>query len=211
MPGVLPAFMRHRMTEMLSFCGYRRSPGPIQSQCKTSVPMSASIGRSSHRGFDMDFFRDFVPRSAPLPNPDPFKRAQGTLNVGDNLYSATRAFMLTMQSDGNLVLYALDDDMLSADITRGKYTIALWSSRTNGRGGTHCDMQDDGNCVIKNSANQPLWSSGTLNHPGTFLRCQDDGNVVFYGPGGSVVSAINTDAGSHSLARRNFGQQAGNR
>jgi hypothetical protein len=143
---------------------------------------------------DMDFFRDFVPKSAPLPNPDPFMRARGTLKAGDNLFSATRAFLLTMQSDGNLVLYALDDDVLAADATRGKYTVALWSSGTRGLGGTHCDMQDDGNCVVKNCANEPLWCSGTQNHPGTFLRCQDDGNVVFYAPGGAVISATNTDS-----------------
>jgi hypothetical protein len=157
----------------------------------------------------MDFFRDFVPRSARLPNPDPFKRARGTLNVGDNLFSATRTFMFTMQSDGNLVLYALDDDTLAADTTRGKYTVALWESGTNGLGGTHCDMQDDGNCVVKNSANEPLWCSGTQNHPGTFLRCQDDGNVVFYAPGGSVISATNTGAGSYGLGGNNFSRKPG--
>lgn len=155
----------------------------------------------------MDFFRDFVPPSAPLPDPDPFKRARGTLNVGDNLFSATRAFMLTMQSDGNLVLYAPDDDAPAADATRGKYTIPIWSSRTNGCGGTHCDMQDDGNCVIKNSANQPVWSSGTQNRPGTFLRCQDDGNVVFFTPGGSVISATNTEVGPNGAGGRSFGSR----
>jgi hypothetical protein len=157
----------------------------------------------------MDFFRDFVPRSAPLPNPDPFKRARGTLKVGDNLFSATRAFMLTMQSDGNLVLYALDDDSDAVDPTRGKYTVALWSSGTKGLGGTHCDMQDDGNCVVKNTANEPLWCSGTENHPGTFLRCEDDGNIVFYAPGGSVISAISTDAHRYVPGGRNLGRQLG--
>jgi hypothetical protein len=155
----------------------------------------------------MDFFRDFVPRSAPLPDPDPFKRARGTLKVGDNLFSATRAFMLTMQSDGNLVLYALDDDARAVDATRGKYTVVLWSSGTKGLGGTHCDMQDDGNCVVKNSANEPLWCSGTQNHPGTFLRCQDDGNIVFYGPGGSVISTINTDTRRSVPGTRNLGHE----
>jgi len=157
----------------------------------------------------MDFFRDFVPRSARLPTPDPFKRARGTLIVGDNLFSATRLFMLTMQSDGNLVLYALDNDTLAADATRGKYTVALWESGTNGLGGTHCDMQDDGNCVVKNSANEPLWCSGTQNHPGTFLRCQDDGNIVFYAPGGSVISATNTAADRYGFGGKNLGHQLG--
>jgi hypothetical protein len=157
----------------------------------------------------MDFFRDFVPRSARLPTLDPFKRARGTLNVGDNLFSATRAFMLTMQSDGNLVLYALDDDTLAADTTRGKYTVTLWESGTNGLGGTHCDMQDDGNCVVKNSANEPLWCSGTQNYPGTFLRCQDDGSIVFYAPGGSVISVTNTAANRYGFAGNNLSPKLG--
>jgi hypothetical protein len=155
----------------------------------------------------MDFFRDFVPRSAPLPDPDPFKRARGTLKVGDNLFSATRAYMLTMQSDGNLVLYALDDHALAVDAPRGKYTIVLWSSGTKGLGGTHCDMQEDGNCVVKNSANEPLWCSGTQNHPGTFLRCQDDGNIVFHGPGGSIISTIKTDARRSVPGASNLGHE----
>jgi hypothetical protein len=157
----------------------------------------------------MDFFRDFVPRSARLPTPDPFKRARGTLSLGDNLFSATRAFVLTMQSDGNLVLYALDNDPLPADATRGKYTIALWESGTNGLGGTHCDMQDDGNCIVKNSANEPLWCSGTQNHPGTFLRCQDDGNIVFYAPGGNVISATNTAANRYDFGGKDVSPKLG--
>ena len=155
----------------------------------------------------MDFFRDFVPKSAPLPNPDPFMRARGTLKAGDNLFSATRAFLLTMQSDGNLVLYAPDDHVFAANATRGKYTVALWSSGTRGLGGTHCDMQDDGNCVVKNCANEPLWCSGTQNHPGTFLRCQDDGSIVFYAPGGTVISATNTDSRRRLLDVKDLGRK----
>src|SRR5262249_61027916 len=108
----------------------------------------------------MDFFRGVVPTRACSPIPDPFKRARGTFVVGDNLFSATRLFMLTMQSDGNLVLYALDNDTLAADATRGKYTVALWESGTKGLGGTHCGMQDYGNWVVKKNANQPPWCSG---------------------------------------------------
>jgi len=188
-------------------CFFRLSEGLglMRNGCKAPALVSARIDRSTYRGIDMDFFRDFVPKSAPLPHPDPFKRARGTLNIGDNLFSATKTFVLTMQSDGDLVLYALDDDAPLADITRGKYTVALWSSRTAGRGGTHCDMQDDGNCVVKNSANQPLWSSGTQNHPGTFLRCQDDGNIAFHAPGGGIISVITANARRHGPGGGNFG------
>jgi hypothetical protein len=59
-----------------------------------------------------DFHRDLLPSDllANQPN-DP--RASGTLNWGDNLYSATRAFRLTLQaSDGKLVLYTRNDNAL---------------------------------------------------------------------------------------------------
>ena len=52
----------------------------------------------------MIYFTYFVASSANLPNPDPLRRAQNQLNQGDILFSATRAFQLIFQTDGNLVL-----------------------------------------------------------------------------------------------------------
>ncbi len=146
-----------------------------------------------------NFFRDFVPRSTPLPNPDPFRRARGSLRGGDRLFSATRAFLLVLQDDGNLVLYAIDDATLPPDVTQGKYTTALWSTRTVGWPGgveliRYLDMQDDGNLVL-NDEGIPVWSSGTEGNPGAFLRCQDDGNLVIYAPDGTPLWSSNTYAG----------------
>jgi pseudomonalisin len=94
----------------------------------------------------MEYFRDLV--ATPLPNPDPYHRASKQLNPGDILYSATRAFRLVFQTDGNLVLYAIDDSTLPVDITKGKYTKALWATGTNGMGVGKCAMQTDGNLVL---------------------------------------------------------------
>ena len=56
---------------------------------------------------------------------------------------------LTMQTDGNLVLYARP----------GR---ALWSTRTNGTGGANrLVVQDDGNLVVLTGANRVVWSTGS--------------------------------------------------
>lgn len=139
----------------------------------------------------MEFFRDFV--ASPPPEPDPFHRASGQLNPGDILFSATRAFQLIFQTDGNLVLYAIDDATLPVDITQGSYSKVIWASNTNGSGAIRCVMQTDGNLVLYTASDAAVWASSTNGRPGAFLRCQDDGNLVIY-VGGTAVWASNTYA-----------------
>jgi hypothetical protein len=102
------------------------------------------------------------------------------LNPGDILFSATRAFQLIFQTDGNLVLYVIDDATLPQDITQGQYTKALWQTATNGHGAVQCIMQADGNLVVYQGNGNAIWNSKTSGNPGAFLRCQDDGNLVLY-------------------------------
>jgi hypothetical protein len=149
-----------------------------------------------------DFFRDLVPLSTPLPAPDPFGRARGMLNPGDNLFSATRAFKLAMQGDGNLVLYVIDDSTLPLDITQGSYTKPIWASETQGiSSGKSCVMQTDGNLVIpKNTPFASIgFATGTSGHEGqnAFLRVQDDGNLVIYLPNGAHI----WDSGTYARPR----------
>ena len=56
--------------------------------------------------------------------------------------------VLTMQSDGNLVLYNSANQ-------------PLWSSNTTGLGGTTANLQDDGNFVIYTAGGAPVWSTNT--------------------------------------------------
>ncbi len=65
--------------------------------------------------------------------------ATGTDNTG--------ADRLSIQSDGNLVLY------------RGN--TALWASNTSGRMGSSLVVQGDGNLVLYTPQNQPIWASNT--------------------------------------------------
>lgn len=151
------------------------------------------------------YFRDFVASSANLPKPDPLRRAQNQLNPGDMLFSATKAFQLTFQTDGNLVLYGLDDTSLSGAlvppppqlIPNAAYTKVIWASATNATGGpVRCNMQTDGNLVLYDQNGGAVWASGTSGHPGVFLRCRDDGDLVMLAPNGAVIASSNTYAGS---------------
>jgi hypothetical protein len=103
----------------------------------------------------------------------------GRLNPNDDVVSNNGRFQLTMQSDGNLVLY---------DNARGRKV--LWSSGTQGQAVNNCIMQSDGNLVIYGFPN-PVWDSGTQGHPNAYLRVQDDGNMVIY-PMGAALWTTNT-------------------
>ena len=91
------------------------------------------------------------------------------LNPGQSVASCDGRFVLVMQTDGNLVLYA--------------HGLALWSSGTAGSSGAAVVMQGDGNLVIYDTGGCPIWASNTGGNSGASLAVQDDGNVVIYGSG----------------------------
>jgi hypothetical protein len=128
----------------------------------------------------MDFVKDFFPATQ-----------GGRFNLGDNLFSSTKAFRFTLQKgDGNLVLSVLNDD------SSGQF-IPIWQAGLSQPSGLspsefpasaqpYCVMQSDGNFVYYTPPNQPggpkkltaVWSTGTNGNGNAFLRCQDDGNLV---------------------------------
>jgi len=106
--------------------------------------------------------------------------ASGTANTtwqpGQSLYSCDGRFELTMQTDGNLVLYQVP-------ITAP----ALWNSATQGNPGAFARMQSDGNLVVYAAgATRSLWNSATQGNPGAYLDVQTDGNLVIYNAGGTA-------------------------
>lgn len=103
-----------------------------------------------------------------------------SLKRGESIYSGDEDYRLTMQYDGNLVLYN----------ARNK---PVWSSRTNGRSGTVVKMQYDGNLVLYTSNNRPLWATGTNKKSAAVLRMQYDGNVVIYNSSDKPVWATGTN------------------
>lgn len=89
-----------------------------------------------------------------------------TLNAGDSIVSSDGYYELSMQADGNLVLYSINHP--------------LWSSRTAGKPITKAIMQDDGNLVLYDSQGKPYWSSRTAGRGSSHLVMQTDGNLVIY-------------------------------
>jgi hypothetical protein len=102
------------------------------------------------------------------------------LNINDRLMPPTGRTFLIMQSDGNLVLYRVDNGA------------ALFSSNTWGQPVTHAVMQDDGNFVCYDANGHAHWATGTNGNPGAQLLIQDDGNLVVYGPRQIPLWASNT-------------------
>jgi predicted phosphodiesterase len=80
---------------------------------------------------------------------------------GTNGRGGTR---LTMQSDGNLVLYT------SANV-------AVWATNTVGSGGNRAVMEDSGNFAIFNASNARVWSTNTGTEVGTKIAFIGDTNA----------------------------------
>ncbi|MET9698957.1 hypothetical protein ABZY31_18790 [Streptomyces sp. NPDC006529] len=88
---------------------------------------------------------------------------------------------LVMQSDGNLVIYALG--------TPGGYKLPLWQSGTYGNPGAYATMQEDGNFVIYKQGGSAqtgggIWHTATYgdranSYPAASMR--DDGQLVVSG------------------------------
>lgn len=95
----------------------------------------------------------------------------GTLTAGQFLTSADGHYELTLQGDGNLVLYLLN----GAGAPR-----AIWQSDTSGDIGDRAVLQSNGNLVLVDASGQTLWSTNKTAAGCTNLKVQDDGNLVLY-------------------------------
>ena len=93
-----------------------------------------------------------------------------TLFVNQSLTSADNRFRLTMQNDGNLVIYRTSDNR------------ALWATGTQQSDVQRAVMQTDGNFVLYHVNNAPAWASNTAGSPGSYIIMQTDGNLVIYKP-----------------------------
>lgn len=88
-----------------------------------------------------------------------------SISRDEPMMSADEQSVLTLQRDGNLVLYS--------------NFVTAWNLGY-GTSATRVVMQADGNLVMYNDSNQAVWSSGTNGNPGARLVLQTDGNMVIY-------------------------------
>ncbi len=96
------------------------------------------------------------------------------LEKGGSLTSNNGAYTLTLQDDGNLVLYARDQ--------------AVWSTETNGQDVQRAEVQTDGNFVLYTSE-KPVWHTDTKGKKDVKLVLQDDRNLVLYAADGPAWSS----------------------
>jgi len=108
----------------------------------------------------------------------------GYLQSGQSVSSPNGNYLLSMQSDGNLVDYARQG------------MVPQWESGTSGNFGAYAVMQVDGDFVVYpmgKSAPAPgqptpaLWSSGSYGHPGSYADLKQDGQAVVRTEGGSIL------------------------
>ena len=103
--------------------------------------------------------------------------------IGSRRWSPNGRFFLTMQSDGNLVIYRISDNR------------AIWASNTMGSGAVKAVMQYDGNFVLSTSNGVAKWASNTSGRPDNFLLLRDDGNMVIYAMGAPTVQWATNSGG----------------
>lgn len=96
------------------------------------------------------------------------------------LASSNGKYRFYLQGDGNLV------------VRNTSTNAALWSSKTNGKGGVKLILQGDGNLVLRKSSGSAVWSSKTNGKGAVRLTMQSDGNAVLYTSSGKAVWATNT-------------------
>lgn len=110
------------------------------------------------------------------------------LYTNQSMGSRNYARMLTLQSDGNLVLY---------DMTKGvnppTAKEALWATNTVGTGANKLILQGDGNLVLYSNKG-PVWQAKNAfgQKPVGKLILQNDGNLVLYTKNGKAVWSTNT-------------------
>ena len=94
------------------------------------------------------------------------------LDSEESFTTANGNVRLSMQKDGNLVVYVDDEAVWATDTT-------FWGLRF-GPTGDHAVWQENGNLVLYASDGREAWSSGTAGNEGARLELGDDGRLTIY-------------------------------
>jgi RHS repeat-associated protein len=113
---------------------------------------------------------------------NPVKLTPGQL-IPSGTSLTSDSVQLTMQADGNLVLYPLAAGSSSST--------ALWSTGTS-TPGSYAEFGTDGNLEVYSPTGTQLWSSGLAASTGTVLQIQNDADMAIDNSAGTPVWTSNT-------------------
>jgi hypothetical protein len=102
------------------------------------------------------------------------------LAAGQQLTSVFAGYYLTLQGDGNLVLYT-------------GAGAPIWASDTAGSGAVRAIMQQDGNLVLYDAAGDPVWATNTDGNDGAQANLQTDGSLTLDSLAASVPRVLPAD------------------
>lgn len=101
------------------------------------------------------------------------------LNAGQSIWHGS--YFLTMQTDGNLVLYSSGPGG----------AVAIWHAGTFNNPGARAIFQSDGNLVVYSAQNIPLWHTQT-HGSGDTLVLSADGNMTIFSASSQIRWSTNT-------------------
>jgi len=104
------------------------------------------------------------------------------LNAGQSITSPNGHAELTMLSNGNVVLYNMENSP----------NVVEWQTNTGGNPGAYIILQGDGNLVVYTSGGSPLWDSATYNNTNPYMSLSNTGNLAVYTQAGSQLWQTNT-------------------
>jgi hypothetical protein len=165
-----------------SWLDTQQTPGPYPNAFAAGRKANVAAWASNTN------FQSSPPTSHPAPTHPDVLTSNQALVPGQMLQSASAEFYLSLQGDGNLVLYR----------NTAKGPVALWSTITTGSSVGKAIMQSDGNFVLYDASGKPLWATGTVAaNANAVFALQDDGNLVVYQSGTYLACVAKTDGGTY--------------
>lgn len=155
------------------------------TQQTDKVPGMQGADRTDHYGYGrINALHSLIAASSPANTTDVALTAGGALHKDDFMLSTNGRLVLTLQYDGNLVLYS--------DFKK------VWETGALGTNADRVVMQSDGNFVVYDNNNRVLWNTATHGNANARLLIQNDGNLVMYSSINVVLWTSNTMLNSNS-------------
>jgi hypothetical protein len=112
------------------------------------------------------------------------------LTTGNSIFSPDGKYKITLESNGNMVLY--------------NNNTQVWQSNTAGQGATKLSLQNDGNLVLNTASNQSKWAASSNNTAVQRLVLSNDGNLLICNNHNAVLWALKDASGSYTTNGSNM-------